>query len=372
MRSSPRNFDFPTLARGVEYAHRRGVRVYLTCNIIMHNADLPHLPDFFRQARSCGIDALIVTDLAALQIARQTVPEVELHISTQEGITNRQAAAVLIGTGARRVVLARELPLNEIEEIARSLPYEAEEECFMHGSMCVSFSGRCLLSEYFTGRDANRGDCAQPCRWKYALMESTRDGEYLPIDETPDGTFLLSSKDLCMIEHIPELVRSGISSLKIEGRAKAAYYTAVVTNAYRCALDAYAENPSDSFQPPRWIVEEMEKVSHRTYCTGYYFDHPGRCGQIHNHPGYLRGWQVAAIVESCGEGCCSVTQRNRFFEGEELEVLPHGEKPFRITVRNLRDESGERIENAPHPMMRAVFDCEYHIEPGAILRRRNR
>lgn len=371
MRSSPKNFDFQTLTRGVEYAHGRGARVYLTCNILMRNADIPLLPEFFRQVRSCGVDALIVTDLGALEIARETVPELEIHISTQEGITNYRAAASLVRMGARRVVLARELPLDEIARITRELQPEAEVECFVHGSMCVSFSGRCLLSEYFTGRDANRGDCAQPCRWKYALMESTREGEYLPIDETSDGTFILSSRDLCMIEHIPELVRAGIASLKIEGRAKAAYYTAVVTNAYRCALDAYAAHPTDAFQTPEWIVQELEKVSHRTYCTGYYFDRPGSCGQIHPYPGYLRGWQVAAIVEECRGGRCFVTQRNRFFEGEELEVLPHGREPLRVTVHNLRDVHGSAIANAPHPMMAASFDCARNIEPGAILRRRN-
>lgn len=371
MRSSPKNFDLETLAQGVAYAHSHNVRVYLTCNILMHNGDLPHLPEFFSQVERCGVDALIVTDLAALTLARKYVPEMEIHISTQEGITNSLAASTLIQMGAKRVVLARELPLDEITQITHSLPSDAEVECFVHGSMCVSFSGRCLLSEYFTGRDANRGDCCQPCRWKYALMESTREGEYLPIDETEDGTFILSSKDMCMIEHIPDLVQSGIRSLKIEGRAKAAYYTAVVTNAYRCALDAYAKDPSPGFQTPKWIVEELEKVSHRTYCTGYYYDHPRNCGQIHNHPGYIRGWQVAAIVDHCDAGRCFVTQRNRFFEGEELEILPHGRAPFTVRVRGLRDGEGNVIANAPHPLMAASFECEIPVERGAIVRRRN-
>lgn len=371
MRSSPKNFDLETLAQGVAYAHGRGVRVYLTCNILMHNDDLPYLPDFFREAERCGVDALIVTDLAALSLAKQCVPGMELHISTQEGITNYLAADSFIQLGARRVVLARELPLEEVSQIARQLPPDAEVECFVHGSMCVSFSGRCLLSEYFTGRDANRGDCCQPCRWKYALMESTREGEYLPVDETEEGTFILSSKDMCMIEHIPDLVNAGIRSLKIEGRAKAAYYTAVVTNAYRCALDAYAANPSDDFRTPDWIVQELEKVSHRTYCTGYFYDHPNRCGQIHNHAGYIRGWQVAAVVDRCGDGRCFVTQRNRFFDGEQLEILPHGRPPFTVQVRDLRDETGSPIANAPHPMMRASFRCEIPVEGGAIVRRKN-
>lgn len=371
MRSSPKNFDLETLARGVEYAHSRNVRVYLTCNILMHNADLPHLPDFFRQVERCGVDALIVTDLATLALAREHVPQMEIHISTQEGITNYLAAQTFIQMGAKRVVLARELPLDEIVEITARLPRDAEVECFIHGSMCVSFSGRCLLSEYFTGRDANRGDCCQPCRWKYALMESTREGEYFPIDETEDGTFILSSKDMCMIEHIPDLVRSGIRSLKIEGRAKAAYYTAVVTNAYRCALDAYATNPSVDFSTPHWIVEELEKVSHRSYCTGYYYDHPRDCGNIHNHSGYIRGWQVAAIAEQWENGRCYVTQRNRFFDGEELEILPHGRQPFTVKVCDLRDGEGNPIENAPHPMMPASFKCELPVEHGAIIRRKN-
>lgn len=371
MRSSPKNFDRDTLALGVRYAHRRGVRVYLTCNILMHNGDLAALPDFFRQTQQCGVDALILTDLAALELARRTVPEMEIHISTQEGVTNSLAASVLVGLGAKRIVLARELPIEEIGQIAAALPGGAEVECFVHGSMCVSFSGRCLLSSYFTGRDANRGDCAQPCRWKYALMESTREGEYLPLEEDGEGTYILSSRDLCMIEHIPELVESGISSLKIEGRAKASYYTAVVTNAYRCALDAYRQNPSPDFRTPRWIVEELEKVSHRTYCTGYYFDSPLSRAQIHDHPGYIRGWQVAAVVERCEARRCFVTQRNRFFDGEELEILPHGRPPFSITVHRLQDGEGNAIECAPHPMMEASFDCDFSVEPGAIVRRRN-
>lgn len=371
MRSSPKNFDLETLARGVEYAHSRNVRVYLTCNILMHNTDLPLLPDFLKAVERCGVDALIVTDLATLTLAREHVPGMEIHISTQEGITNYLAAQSFIRMGAKRVVLARELPLDEIAEITSNLPDDAEVECFVHGSMCVSFSGRCLLSEYFTRRDANRGDCCQPCRWKYALMESTREGEYFPIDETEDGTFILSSKDMCMIEHIPDLVRSGIRSLKIEGRAKAAYYTAVVTNAYRCALDAYAANPSEDFQTPRWIVEELDKVSHRSYCTGYYYDHPRDCGNIHNHPGYIRGWQVAAIVDHCEGGRCFATQRNRFFDGEELEILPHGRQPVPVKVSDLRDGEGNLIENAPHPMMAVSFKCEIPIEGGAIVRRKN-
>ncbi len=371
MRSSPKNFDFDTLASGVRYAHSRGARVYLTCNILLHNGDLPALPDFFRQAQRCGVDALILTDLAAFDIARRTVPEMEIHISTQEGVTNSGAASVLVGMGAKRIVLARELPIGEIAQIASEIPEGAEIECFVHGSMCVSFSGRCLLSAYFTGRDANRGDCCQPCRWKYALMESTREGEYLPVEEDGEGTYILSSRDLCMIEHIPELVASGIASLKIEGRAKAAYYTAVVTNAYRCALDAYRRDPSPHFVTPRWIVDELEKVSHRAYCTGYFFDSPRTCGQIHDHPGYIRGWQVAAVAERWESGRCYVTQRNRFFEGEELEVLPHGKPPFAISVRGLTDGEGHALDCAPHPMMHASFDCDQPVEAGAILRRKN-
>jgi putative protease len=267
MRAASPNFGPEELASAVEYAHDAGVRVYLTCNNVMRNDDFGRLPDFLRMARDAGVDALIVTDLGVLDLVRKVAPKMEIHISTQAGVTSWASANAFYRLGAKRVVLARELTLEEIAEIRAKTPADLELEAFVHGAMCVSFSGRCLLSEYFTGRDANRGDCAQPCRWKYALMEQTRPGRYLPVAEDGDGSYFLNSRDLCMIGHIPELVRAGVSSLKIEGRAKSAYYAAVTTNAYRCALDEYAEHPETPL--PGWIAEELNKISHREYSTGF-------------------------------------------------------------------------------------------------------
>lgn len=371
MRTSPKNFTQDQLAQATGKAHAQNVRVYLTCNTLMENRDIAALPDFFRMAQVSGVDAVILTDLGALAIARSVAPDLEVHISTQEGVTNWRAAQMLYEMGAKRIVLARELSLEAIREIRSRISTDAELECFVHGSMCVSFSGRCLLSSYFARRDANRGDCAQPCRWKYALMELTRPGEYLPVEEDETGTFLLSAKDMCMIEHIPALVQAGISSLKIEGRAKSAYYTAVVTNAYRCALDNCAPDSNGTCTMPEWVVAEMDRVSHRAYCTGYYFSHPRDAGNIHDSAGYIRGWQVAAFVQKSMAGRLFVTQRNRFFEGEQLEVLEPGKPPEVITVQDLRNEKGEPITCAPHPMMQASFACLQCVSPGALLRRRN-
>ncbi len=371
MRAAPANFTLDGLREAVAYAHKNGVRVYLTCNTLPRNAEVEALPSFLTSWASCGVDAFIVTDLGVLELAKRCAPEVELHVSTQAGVVNYAAANALHALGANRIVTARELSLAEIQGLRDRTPRELEIECFVHGAMCVSFSGRCLLSNYLTGRDSNRGDCAQPCRWKYALVEEKRPGQYFPIEENTDGTYLMNARDLCMIEHIPALVEAGVTSFKIEGRAKSAYYTAVVTNAYRCAIDGYLRAADRAhYQPEPWVLEELAKISHRAYCTGFYFDRPQENAQIFESGGYIREWEVAAVSEGMQGGLLQAVQRNRFFRGETLSVLEAGKAPYDITVCALYDEAGEPLENAPHPMMRIQIDCGCNVAPGAFLRRR--
>ena len=366
MRAASPNFGPEELASAVKYAHAAGVHVYLTCNNVMHNGDFARLPDFLSEARDAGVDAFIVTDLGVLGLARRVAPEVAIHISTQAGVTSWAAANAFYNLGAKRVVLARELTLEEIAEIRAKTPSDLELEAFVHGAMCVSFSGRCLLSEYFTGRDANRGDCAQPCRWKYALMEETRPGRYLPITEDGNGTYILNSHDLCMIHHIPELARAGVSSLKIEGRAKSAYYASVTTNAYRCALDAYEEHPEEPL--PAWISEELEKISHRAYSTGFYFG--GTPGQTYENGGYERGWEVIAVCEGMRDGYAVLSQRNRFFQGDTADVLEPGAVPYLLPLDELADADGNPLECANHAEMTVLVRTDRSVREGAIFRKK--
>lgn len=370
MRAAPANFTFDALRSAVRYAHERGVRVYLACNTLPRNGEIDELPAFFTAWADCGVDAFIITDLGVLELARRYAPEVEIHVSTQAGIVNYAAANAFHALGAKRIVTAREMTLQEISELRSRTPADLEIECFVHGSMCVSFSGRCLLSNYLTGRDSNRGDCAQPCRWRYHLVEEKRPGQFFPIDEDADGTYLLNARDMCMIEHIPALMQAGVTSFKIEGRAKSAYYTAVVTNAYRCAIDGYlqAENQA-GYRPKQWILDELIKVSHREYCTGFYFESPRENAQIFSDGGYRRYWEVAAVAEHTADGLLHAVQRNRFFQGEALSVLEAGKEPYEITVDALYDEAGAALEHAPHPLMRVKIRCERAVAPGALLRR---
>lgn len=369
MRTAAASFGGDNLKKACEYAHSKGVRVYLTCNTVPRNDELSRLPEFLKYASDCGVDAFIITDIGVMGIAKKYAPDVEIHISTQAGITNYAAANAFYEMGAKRIVTARELSLDEIIEIRQKTPSDLEIECFVHGAMCVSFSGRCLLSNYMTGRDSNRGDCAQPCRWHYSLVEEKRPGEYFSVEQDNTGTYIMNSRDMCLIEHIPELVKAGINSFKIEGRAKSAYYTAVSVNAYRCAMDSYAESGfSDEWKPEQWIIDEVRKVSNRQYCTGFYFSTPMDDAQIFYNGGYVREWDVAAIAEDWKDGTLFASQRNRFFEGDELEVMIKGQKPAKITVKNLKNADGENIENAPHPMMKFSIDCSVEIPAGSYLR----
>lgn len=370
MRAGPKNFNMDELKNAVTKAHSKGVKVYLTCNTTPRCSELSVLPDFLRAAAETGVDAFIITDIGVMMLAREVAPQVDIHISTQAGVVNYMSANQLYKMGAKRVVLARELSFEDIKAIRENTPDDLEIEAFVHGAMCMSFSGRCLLSNYLTGRDANRGECAQPCRWKYTLNEETRPGQYFPVSEDEDGTYIMNSRDMCMIEHIPKLVNAGISSFKIEGRAKSAYYTAVVTNAYRAAIDEYYNNPSPDFKPSQWIVDEMTKISYREYCTGFYFGHPNDNAQIFYDGIYKREWFVAGLVDSTDGEYIFGEQRNKFCDGDILEVMQKGKPPIEVTVNELCNEKGELIESAPHPMMKFIFKCSEKIESGSILRKK--
>lgn len=369
MRTAAASFGGDNLRKACEIAHKNRVKVYLTCNTVPRNNEFESLPDFLRYASESGVDAFIITDLGVMEMAKKYAPEVEIHISTQAGITNYASANAFYNLGAKRIVTAREISLEEIAQIRANVPADLEIESFVHGAMCVSFSGRCLLSNYLTGRDSNRGDCAQPCRWRYALAEEKRPGQFFPLEQDSSGTYIMNSRDMSMIEHVAKLAQAGISSFKIEGRAKSAYYTAVSVNAYRCAIDGYVASGYDpEYVPEQWIIDEVRKASNRQYCTGFYFGDPMDDAEIFYHGGYVREWDVAAIAQEWNDGVLYASQRNRFFEGDELEVMIKGVKPVRVTVKNLKNAEGESITNAPHPMMDCSFECPIEIPKGSYLR----
>ena len=367
MRASPMNFDFQQLVNAVNTAHAKGVKVYLTCNILPRNNEIPQFEQFVREAVEANVDALIVADIGLLMMIKRFAPDMEIHISTQTGIVNYATANELYNMGAKRVVLARELSLDEIAEIRAKTPRELDIECFVHGAMCVSFSGRCLLSQYLVNRDANHGECAQPCRWGYYLMEEKRKGEYYPIFEDEKGTYILNVKDMCMIEHIDKLAQAGIYSLKIEGRAKSAYYVTVVTNAYRMAVDEYYKNP-DNFILPDWIRDEVYKVSHRQYSKGFFFGTPEN-SQYYENSGYIRNFDVVAVIEKCEDGTVYCTQRNRFFKGDTVEILAPSQKPVILTLENIYDENGDEIDTANHAMMKFSFRSDMNFPNGTVIRK---
>ena len=344
MRASAGNFDNESMRKAVELAHSMGRKVYVTCNTLPREDELARLPEYLEFLQDAEVDAVIAADLGVMAMVKQHAPKVKLHASTQLGVVNSATANMLYAMGADTVVLARELPMEEIRKLRQNTPAELRIEAFVHGAMCVSFSGRCLLSNYMTGRDANRGQCAQPCRWKYHLVEEKRPGEFFEITED-NGTFILNSRDMRMIEHLQELADAGVSSFKIEGRMKSSYYTAVVTNAYRHALDAVAErNPV----PEIW-VSETEKVSHRPYCTGFYYGDPG---QHYSESSYTTETDVVAVVESCDEeGNAVLYQRNKFYLGDELELLTPDDEPIKFTPERMYNAEGEEINDTRHAMM---------------------
>ncbi len=369
MRTAATNFSFSELARAVTFAHENGVKVYLACNILPMSGDINELENFIKNCAVCCPDAFIVSDIGSMRLVKRLAPGIDIHISTQAGVTNYETATAYYEMGAKRVIPARELSLSELRLMCEKTPSELEIECFVHGAMCVSFSGRCLLSNYLTNRSANKGDCAQPCRWNYSLVEETRPGEYYPVDEDGDGTYIMNARDLCMIRHIPALLSAGISSFKIEGRAKSAYYVAVVTNAYRCAIDGYMRSPSPDYVPEQWILDETARVSHREYCTGFFFGSPKDNAEIFYDGGYKRYYEVSAVVLACGDGLLSCEQRNRFFNGDSLEVFEAGKPPYTIKAEELQSMEGEPLDAVPHPVMRFKMKAPRDIAPGAIIRK---
>ena len=345
MRSFAGNFTPEELKTAVELCHSKGVRVHVTCNTMPRNEEVARLPEWLEYLDSVGVDAIILADVGTLALAKRHAPHVQCHISTQASIVNYQSATAWHDLGASRVILARELSLDEIREIRLKTPKELEIEAFAHGAMCVSYSGRCLLSNYMTGRDSNRGACAQPCRYQYALMEEKRPGEYFPIEEDAQGTYILNSRDMCMIDHLDDLMDAGLSSLKIEGRAKSAYYAAIITGAYRHCLDAAAEGRA---LPQAWR-DEVEHVSHRPYSTGFYYGEPG---QYYNNSRYVREWQVVALVTDCdAEGNAMLSLRNKFRAGDTVELVGPDTAPFSMVVPPMVDAEGAPLEEPRTPQM---------------------
>ena len=362
MRAFAGNFDRAGLADAVQTAHARGVRVHVTCNTLARNGEISQLPEYLEYLDSIGVDAVIAAGPDVLDLCRRHAPHVQIHMSTQTGITNYEMARVWHELGASRVILARELSLDEVGELKARAPRGLEVECFVHGAMCVSWSGRCLLSNYMTGRDASRGACAQPCRYQYALMEEKRPGEYFPVFEENGETFILNSRDMCMIDHIPELIRAGVDSMKIEGRAKSAYYAAMTTAAYRHAVDAAAAGrPLD----PVWRAE-VDKVSHRHYSTGFWFGQPG---QYTDSARYVRDWQVLAVVQACDAlGNATLSLRNKFSAGDELEVVGPDVAAFAMTAPMMRDGDGLELAQPRHPQMEFHMRLPRQVPPLSIVR----
>lgn len=370
LRTASANFSKEDLKEGIRFAHEHNVRVYVACNSISHENELELFPEYIQYLASVGADAVIVTDLGTLSLVRQYAPDMEIHISTQASTVNSEACKMWYSLGAKRIVVARELSLDEIADIRRKIPADLELEAFAHGAMCMAHSGRCLLSDFLTGRSANRGNCAQPCRWKYAVCEETREGEYFPIEETDTGTFIFNSKDMCMIDHIPDMVKAGINSLKIEGRAKTEFYVATVTQAYRRAIDdcftdvtMYTDNIDD-------YLEEVSKISHRQYYTGFYYGRQD--GQNRSDSSYIRDYELIAAVDKYDyrRKILTVYQRNKFTVGETCEVLQPGKEPYEIVIGKMYDENGEFIMSAPHAGMKVEIELENPVGSYAFIRRR--
>ena len=364
MRAFAGNFDHDQLREAVKLAHAKGVRVHVTCNTMPRNDEIAVLPQWLEFLQDAGVDAIIAADVGVLTLAKRHAPKVQVHISTQASIVNYQSANAWHDLGASRVILARELSLDEIATIRAKTPKSLEIEAFVHGAMCVSYSGRCLLSNYMTNssRDSNRGACAQPCRYQYTLMEEKRPGEHFPVFEDEQGTYILNSRDMCMIDHIPELMAAGLNSLKIEGRAKSSYYAAIVTGAYRHAIDAAK---SGTALDPAWR-EEVEKVSHRPYSTGFYFGHPG---QYYEDGRYIRDWQVCAVVESCTpDGLATLSLRNKFTAGDEVEIVGPDTPAISFRAPVMRDMDGFELEQPRKPEMRFQMQLPKAVPPLSLLR----
>ena len=363
------NFTYEELKEAVDFAHARGRKVYVTVNIFPHNSDIEKMPDYLRYLQEINVDALLVADLGVFMLCRKLIPDMELHISTQANNTNWATVNAWKELGAKRVVLAREMSLNEIREIRAKC--DVDLEMFMHGAMCISYSGRCLLSNYFTGRDSNRGSCAQSCRWKYALVEETRPGKYFPIEEDDRGTYIMNSKDMCLMPHIKDVIESGVDSLKIEGRMKSVHYAASVTKAYRLAIDNYFADPENFTVKKEWL-DELEKVSHRAYTTGFYYHQPDADDQIYGKTSYDQTSDFVGLVRSydAATGYAVVEQRNNMKAGQEIEVFQPTGPLYRQKITSMiDDETNEEISVAPHPQQIIRMKMEQPVEEYTILRR---
>jgi collagenase and related proteases len=378
MRAGAKNFDMDGLDRAVRLAHERGVKVHLTCNTIPLNSEIEQFPKYIAAAQECGVDAAIACDLGVISMIKEYAPKMELHISTQTGVVNYQTAIELYKMGAKRVVLAREVGLEDIREIRRRIPADMEIETFVHGAMCVSFSGRCLISEYLTGRGANRGECAQPCRWSYYLMEEKRPNQFFKVFEDERGSYILNSRDMCMIDHLDDLIDAGVTSFKIEGRAKSAYYVALTVNAYRAALDSCLKGE----KPPKWVLDEVNKISHRPYSTGFFYGKPTdgsgtqdpnivtNGGQYFADSGYMRDYDFVGVVDYCEEGVMHLTQRNYFTLSDELELLPPHAEPIIFKPESMFGADGTQIDIARRATEKLSIPTAIVVPPHTILRKK--
>lgn len=370
LRAKAKNFTMEEMAEGIRFAHEHGVKVYVTANILAHNDDLEGVEAYFQDLKKIGPDALIISDPGVYTIAEKVCPEIERHISTQANNTNYATYLFWHKLGAKRVVSARELSLEEIRQIRAHIPDDLEIETFVHGAMCISYSGRCLLSNYFTGRDANRGACTHPCRWKYAVMEESRPGEYLPVYENERGTYIFNSKDLCMIGHIPELMESGIDSFKIEGRMKTALYVATVARTYRKAMDDYLEDPALYEKNLPWYMEQIGVSTNRRFTTGFFYGKPGSDAQIYDSNTYVKDYTYLGIAgEKNAEGLYRLEQKNKFSVGEQIEIMKPDGRNIPVVVKRIVNEDGEDQESAPHARQIIYIDLGESMECYDILRR---
>lgn len=372
LRAKAKNFTLQDMAEGILFAHKRGVKVYVTANILAHNKDLQEARAYFSRLKEIRPDALIISDPGMFTLAKEICPEIEIHISTQANNTNWQTYLFWWRQGAKRVVSARELSLKEIREIREQIPQEMEIESFVHGAMCISYSGRCLLSNYFTGRDANQGACTHPCRWKYAVVEETRPGEYFPVYENERGTYIFNSKDLCMIEYIPQLAEAGIDSLKIEGRMKTALYVAAVARTYRKALDDWFESEEKYRENMQWYREEIAKCTYRQFTTGFYFGKPDENTQIYDNNTYVNEYIYLGIAEEVEpDGTVHMEQKNKFLVGDTIEIMKPDGRNLPAQVLSIRNGDGEELESAPHPKQQLYLTLSVQPEKYDILRVRN-
>ena len=370
LRANAHNFSIPDMIEGVRFAHERGVKVYVTANILAHNADLEEARGYFKELKDVGIDALIISDPGIFQIAREVLPEVDVHISTQANNTNYGTYNFWHSLGASRVVSARELSLKEIAELKKNIPEGMEIESFIHGAMCISYSGRCLLSAFLTGRSGNLGECTHPCRWKYSLVEENRPGEYMPVMENDRGTYIFNSKDLCMIEHLPEMIEAGIDSFKVEGRMKSALYVASVGRTYRQAIDDYFEDPEKYRANIPYYRSEISKCTYREYTTGFFFGKPGNDAQIYDANTYVKEWvYLGMATDDFKEARVGLQQKNKFSVGEKVEIMKPGGANVPAMVMGLWDEDGNQMESCPHPKQHFYADFGVNVESYDIIRR---